>query len=416
MTNVPRFLDVSAKPPSAWLLLSQCRLQSILLLCCWLGPFLLSETNVAGIPLAEAQSSDTSPQAALVAQEFRYHAPEAGEVWLVWGINGWKPLPDHLRPPGTSLKNNSIMHTPMIRTGSSFVAATQVPSGSTIDFGFLITKSLSGTDLVVWDGNGAKDYHRDATRDGTIEVGSRATVFKMFSSALYPWLYLLAGIGAAWGIWLVAVWLTRTPKWVARNTFLFLVNVTAIAIGCFFAEVYLRVDGHKPYIRTSPGQYQNDTNAADYAQFDSVLGWTSKKDNPEMNQQGFRDAKDFYRSDSGLDRTRVLILGDSFMWGAGVGRDENVPNLLQTQLKDKYDVFNLSAPGWGIDQMYLAYQQYKDVLNPHIVILAFIDDDVDRVLEAYRRFEGYNKPSFAIKDGQLVLRPLASPPPSLSVS
>lgn len=196
-----------------------------------------------------------------------------------------------------------------------------------------------------------------------------------------------------------------------RSTVLFLVNVTAIAISCFLAEIYLRVDGHKPYVRTTPGQYQNDPNAADWAQLDPVLGWTSKKDNPEINQQGFRDAKDFVRNDLGSSRTRVMVLGDSFMWGARVGRDENVPNLLQIKLKDKYAVFNLSAPGWGIDQMYLAYQQYKDVLDPHLIILAFIDDDVDRVLEAYRRWEGYNKPSFTLKDGQLVSRPIVPPIP-----
>ena len=97
-----------------------------------------------------------------------------------------------------------------------------------------------------------------------------------------------------------------------------------------------------------------------------------------------------------------MILGDSFIWGPGVGVEQNLPNLLQTRLKDRYKIFNLSVPGWGIDQMYLAYQQYKDIINPDIVILAFIDRDVNRVLEAYRIWEGLNKPCFTIRNGELV--------------
>jgi hypothetical protein len=46
----------------------------------------------------------------------------------------------------------------------------------------------------------------------------------------------------------------------------------------------------------------------------------------------------------------------------------------------------------GIDQMYLAYEKWENVIRPQVVILAFIDEDVDRVLEAYRVFEGMNKP------------------------
>jgi hypothetical protein len=90
-----------------------------------------------------------------------------------------------------------------------------------------------------------------------------------------------------------------------------------------------------------------------------------------------------------------MILGDSFMWGAGVSAAESVPGLLQSWARDTRLVFNLGVPGWGIDQMYLAYQRYKDKLNPHIVMLVFIDDDIMRVLQSYRRWEGFNKPSFA---------------------
>ena len=49
---------------------------------------------------------------------------------------------------------------------------------------------------------------------------------------------------------------------------------------------------------------------------------------PEYNAQGFRDAKDLDRVDPASDEVRVMILGDSFMVGAGVAAAECVPALL----------------------------------------------------------------------------------------
>jgi hypothetical protein len=56
-----------------------------------------------------------------VTQEIRYHTPEASEVFLVWGINGWNVVPEENRPAGTVVKND-VMHTPMVREGGTFVA------------------------------------------------------------------------------------------------------------------------------------------------------------------------------------------------------------------------------------------------------------------------------------------------------
>jgi hypothetical protein len=99
-----------------------------------------------------------------------------------------------------------------------------------------------------------------------------------------------------------------------------------------------------------------------------------------------------------------MILGDSFVVGAHVSAENTIPGLLQARLGGGYEVFSLAAPGWGIDQMYLAYHRYKEVINPNIVILVFIDDDVKRVLEAYRVSERLNKPSFTVEGGKLVAR------------
>jgi hypothetical protein len=97
--------------------------------------------------------------------------PEASEVWFVWGINGWNVAPEDLRPAGTVIAD-SVMRTPMSREGDTFISRVEVPTGTTIDFGFLITRDSSGSEVAVWEADGAEDFHYTVTEDGNIEVES----------------------------------------------------------------------------------------------------------------------------------------------------------------------------------------------------------------------------------------------------
>lgn len=51
------------------------------------------------------------------------------------------------------------MHTPMERSGETFVIRVAVPASSVIDFGFLITRALQGKAVSIWDGDAEQDYH-----------------------------------------------------------------------------------------------------------------------------------------------------------------------------------------------------------------------------------------------------------------
>jgi hypothetical protein len=110
-----------------------------------------------------------------VTQEIRYHMPEAGEVFLIWGVNGWAVVPEENRPAGTVVKK-AVMHTPMAREGDTFVAQVQVPSGTTVDYGFLITKTYDGAAVYVWEADGDQDYHTVAAQDGVVEVQTTLTL------------------------------------------------------------------------------------------------------------------------------------------------------------------------------------------------------------------------------------------------
>jgi|GEM_PF-762299 len=89
-------------------------------------------------------------QEPLIIREIHYHAPQAGEVMLTWGINGWQPLPEELRPEGTELLGN-LMYTPMLHEAGAFSATVRTPSHVTFEYGFLTTKLTGGEIVSIWD-------------------------------------------------------------------------------------------------------------------------------------------------------------------------------------------------------------------------------------------------------------------------
>lgn len=351
-----------------------------------------------------ANSATQTKDVSLVTQEIRYHRPEARQVFLLWGVNGWNVVPAERRPKGTILKDN-VMHSPMVHTGDTFTIKLQVPANTIVDYGFLITRKRN---IAYTSGNWDGDYRITSSKDGIIEINT--SLFRVqirnFIKRFNLWRCLLVVTIIGLVIWLSHNCLNLLPRQVKRCILIIVVYVLPFIIFFFIGEAYLRIRGYPQYVRTFPDQYKNDSVGVEWAEPDPILGWVSnrKVDWSEANQQGFRDTKDFNKINLYSEKIRVMILGDSFMWGAGVKLNENVPNLLQSKLQDRYEFFNISVPGWGIDQMYLAYMQYRKIIEPDIIILAFIDDDVKRVLEAYRIWERMNKPSFVVDNDSLIPR------------
>jgi hypothetical protein len=194
------------------------------------------------------------------------------------------------------------------------------------------------------------------------------------------------------------------PTRVQKLLLVLLIDGVLLLVGATGLELYLRLRGVPPYLRTYPGQHQDQAGRAPWLQPDEYFGWISNKTRSDINPQGFRDPTDFNILPPGANSGRTMILGDSFMWGANVEVSATVAQQLQRLVGADYQILNLGVPGWGIDQMYLAYLKYVAALHPKIVLLAYIDEDVARVLEAYRAEAGMTKPSFSIISGRLVLR------------
>jgi hypothetical protein len=162
--------------------------------------------------LSLAQTADQP----LITQKIHYHTNEAGEVALIWGVDGWTLLPEALRPAGTVLQK-SAMSTPMIPVDDGFVVSVQVPRGSTIDYLFHITRAPSGVTVDAWEGNGAPtlDFHTVAQDAGVADVQSTASlaeqVFASPGDSTLQWYGVLTLLALALLLGLVVVFRSRDP-------------------------------------------------------------------------------------------------------------------------------------------------------------------------------------------------------------
>lgn len=115
------------------------------------------------------------------------------------------------------------------------------------------------------------------------------------------------------------------------------------------------------------------------------------------NAQGFRDRERV------VDRTgsapRVLALGDSFTWGAGVSYDEAFVTLLERHLQagePEAEIMNLGVPAWGPHEELHLLKTYGARFRPDLVVLNFfVGNDIQN-----KRGDDVHLPQALIVAGQ----------------
>lgn len=144
--------------------------------------------------------------------------------------------------------------------------------------------------------------------------------------------------------------------------------------------------------------------------YDAELGWapvpnttsvvtTARTIHVQHNSLGFRDIE--FERDA---RPRMLFIGDLFVWGVDAEANERFTDLLRSRIAD-YATVNAGVSGYGTDQEYLLLQRIWAKFQPSIVVLIFCtaNDRLDNGTNI--RYDGYQKPYFAIaNDGTLELR------------
>jgi len=163
------------------------------------------------------------------------------------------------------------------------------------------------------------------------------------------------------------------------------------------------------------GQYappSMDPGTQDIYEFDPHVGYRLRPllkteqrypaDSPEVipivaNSDGFRGRREFGQAD---DRFRVLVVGDSFVFGQGVREDDRLTEQME-RLEPRWRVDNMGMTGWGPDLMVRAIERYGGKIRPEVVVLAIYTDDFRRLVPYYAGV-GYRYPKFELAGSELV--------------
>jgi len=190
--------------------------------------------------------------------------------------------------------------------------------------------------------------------------------------------------------------------------------LVAILVALFSTEVVLRVIGKYtppdwPPVERSPGLVKADP-IMGYRLYPSARTClrypTTGGPLLEVisNSDGFRSAHEFGARDS---RKRVTVLGDSFVFGAGVEVSERFTDVAQ-QVTPSIRVDSVGQTGWGAPEMLRALEALGPTLDPDYVVLALYTQDFVRPSPHYAGM-GFPLPKFAVRDGKLVDEPFAPP-------
>ena len=116
-----------------------------------------------------------------------------------------------------------------------------------------------------------------------------------------------------------------------------------------------------------------------------------------------------YQADKQPDVFRVVVIGDSFTYGAEVSDDETYPHRLE-MLLPKGEVINLGVRAYGIDQAVLKYLKYGRAYRPDLLVVGIWSLDYLRTPLTFYRFA---KPLYVIDPGThaLTLTRTPVPPP-----
>jgi len=179
--------------------------------------------------------------------------------------------------------------------------------------------------------------------------------------------------------------------------FRFVAVLISLVIVALLGEVTLRLCGPRP---VEDEKYR-------FCRFDHELGWAPLENVTyadkgflvHQNQFGLRAPDDIQlKNTSG--RKRVLVLGDSYVWGFGATQEELFTARQVYRTDD--ELINGGVSGYGTDQDYLFYLREGQKFEVDEVVLAFaLINDVANNLNSKQY--SYLKPYFTLDAGQLVL-------------
>jgi len=129
-----------------------------------------------------------------------------------------------------------------------------------------------------------------------------------------------------------------------------------------------------------------------------------------INSVGARGAREVEPAPP-AGRLRVLCFGESFTYGTEVADGEDWPAQLEA-LEPRLEVLNFGVGAWGTDQALLRFRDVAPTLEPDVVILGLLLENICRNVNRFRQMYqpgdalALGKPRFRLVGGELELVPL----------
>jgi len=105
---------------------------------------------------------------------------------------------------------------------------------------------------------------------------------------------------------------------------------------------------------------------------------TSKSFSYRTNADGFRDKQ---RGAKEKGKCRVLVLGDSYVFGYAVREDESFPQVTERLLRSAgrrdIEVMNAGIPGYNTVQELCVLEKFAEKYRPDLVVLAYVMNDAE---------------------------------------
>ncbi len=188
--------------------------------------------------------------------------------------------------------------------------------------------------------------------------------------------------------------------------------VASLVVGLLAGEIGLRLSHDNVSLWRWPNfiaeaAKPDPTAVLDVVRHDAELGWEPRpgavdavyRRRIDFSFEGFRIARpQNARPPESSKKAPILAVGDSFTEGWGLEADQPWPARLEAETGRT--VINAGVRGYGLDQIVLRTERLlyrtKPPLRPSLVILAFIEEDIDRLGQAVHGM--HYKPWFAPTD------------------
>ena len=173
--------------------------------------------------------------------------------------------------------------------------------------------------------------------------------------------------------------------------------VAGLIVGLVLAEVVLLVmqpvsaEDLLP-LPEYPRRFRRLVSGDSYIRFDATLGWvtspnvTRKADGVtyRTNRAGLRADRE-YATDPPSGGRRLAAFGDSYTYC----HEANLSDCWTTKLERALpgsEVLNFGVPGYGPDQAWLRYKRDGPTFEPCAVLIGYMIENVNRVVNRYRPF------------------------------